>query len=277
MRIMQGLSNNIINHIKNENLEYLQFRKLQKYSNIISHAYSVGIDRNYRTFKSNKEPLSRTDYENNINNYKELCEQIDLNYNNIIKANQAHTDNVVCIEELKSTKIIDTQVKSDGLITNKRQIILATTNADCILLLFFDPVKKVIANTHSGWKGTLQEISTKTVIKMVNTYGCNPNDIIVCICPSIRKCHFEVGEDVKDIFYKQFKKLGNTNEFILKDNEKWYIDTVLINKIILKQVGILDKNIEDSQICSVCNKEKIHSFRAEGDNYGLATAVISLK
>ncbi len=277
MRIMQGLSNNIINHIKNENLEYLQFRKLQKYSNIISHAYSVGIDRNYRTFKSNKEPLSRTDYENNINNYKELCEQIDLNYNNIIKANQAHTDNVVCIEELKSTKIIDTQVKSDGLITNKRQIILATTNADCILLLFFDPVKKVIANTHSGWKGTLQEISTKTVIKMVNTYGCNPNDIIVCICPSIRKCHFEVGEDVKDIFYKQFKKLGNTDEFILKDNEKWYIDTVLINKIILKQIGILEKNIEDSQICSVCNKEKIHSFRAEGDNYGLATAIISLR
>ena len=277
MRIMQSLSNNIINHIKNENLEYLQFRKLQKYSNIISHAYSVGIDRNYRTFKANREPLSRIDYENNINNYKELCEQISLNYNYIIKANQAHTDNVVCIEELKSTNTIDTQVKSDGLITNKRQIILATTNADCILLLFFDPVKKVIANTHSGWKGTLQEISTKTVIKMVNTYGCNPNDIIVCICPSIRKCHFEVGEDVKDMFYKQFKKLGNTDEFILKDNEKWYIDTVLINKIILKQIGILEKNIEDSQICSVCNKEKIHSFRAEGDNYGLATAIIGLR
>lgn len=273
---MLDLSNNIINHIKNENLEYLQFKKLQKYSNIISHAYSVGIDRNYRTFKANREPLSRIDYENNINNYKELCEQIGLNYNYLIKANQAHTDNVVCIEELKSTNTIDTQVKSDGLITNKRQIILATTNADCILLLFFDPVKKVIANTHSGWKGTLQEISIKTVKKMINTYGCNPKDIIVCICPSIRKCHFEVGGDVKDMFYKQFKKLGNTDEFIIKVDEKWYIDTVLINKLILKQIGILDENIEDSQICSVCNKERIHSFRAEGENYGLATAVISL-
>ena len=96
------------------------------------------------------------------------------------------------------------------MITNKKNIILTTTNADCILLLFFDPVKKVIANTHSGWKGTLQEISVKTVNKMKEEYGCDPKDIIVCICPSIRKCHFEVDKDVYEMFYNQFKKLGKT-------------------------------------------------------------------
>ena len=79
------------------------------------------------------------------------------------------------------------------------------------------------------------------------------------------------------MFYKQFKKLGNIDEFIIQKNDKWYIDTVLINKIILKQAGILEENIEDSNICSVCNKEKIHSFRAEGKTYGLATSIISLK
>lgn len=271
-----NLSNNIVSHIKNGKMEYLQFKKLQKYSNIISHAYSVGIEKDYRTFKANREPLSQIDYINNTNNYKELCKQIGLDYNYLIKANQAHTDNVVCIEEFISNDTIDIQEKSDGLITNKKEIVLATTNADCILFLFFDPIKKVIANTHSGWKGTLQEVSIKTVKKMIHTYGCNPKDIIVCICPSIRKCHFEVGEDVKDMFYKQFKKLGNTDEFILKINGQYYIDTVYINKAILKQIGILEKNIEDSQICSVCNKEEIHSFRAEGNNYGLATAIIGL-
>ena len=97
------------------------------------------------------------------------------------------------------------------------------------------------------------------------------------MCPSIRKCHFEVSEDVKDMFYNQFKTLENTDNFIIKTDNRWYIDTILINKIILKQEGILEENIEDSEICSVCNNEIIHSYRAEGENYGLATAIIALK
>ena len=271
------LNNNTVNHIKAENIDYLQFRKLQRYNNVISHGYSVGIDKNFRTFRSNREPLSNNEYENSMNNYKQFCKQIGADYKNIIKANQAHTDNVVNIDEININNTIDTKILSDGLITNKRGIVLATTNADCILLLFFDPVKKIIANTHSGWKGTLQEISIKTVEKMINIYGCNPKDIIVCICPSIRKCHFEVGEDVKEMFYKQFKKLGNTDEFIFNRHEKWYVDTVYINKMLLKGMGILEDNIEDSGICSVCNSNIIHSYRVEGNDYGLATALIGLR
>ncbi|HCC04361.1 MAG TPA: hypothetical protein DEP51_05885 [Clostridiales bacterium] len=271
------LSNNTVNHIKAENIEYLQFKKLQKYNNIISHSYSVGIDRDFRTFKPNREPLLNSEYENSINNYKMLCNQIGANYKNIIKACQAHTDNIVSVDKISTDGTIDTKILSDGLITNKRGIVLATTNADCILFLFFDPVKKVIANTHSGWKGTLQEISIKTVEKMINIYGCNPKDIIVCICPSIRKCHFEVGEDVKEMFYNQFKKLGNTDEFIFNRHEKWYVDTVYINKMLLKGMGVLEDNIEDSGICSVCNSNIIHSYRVEGENYRLATALIGLR
>ena len=269
------LSNDVVTHIKNK--EYLQFKKLEKYNDILAHAYSVGIEKSYRTFKANREQLSKEDYEKNINNYKILCTQIGLDYSNLIKANQAHTDNIICINNTEKNSTIDTINLSDGLITNKSKLILATTNADCILLLFFDPVKKVIANVHSGWKGTLQKISQKTVNKMSKIYGCNPKDIIVCMCPSIRKCHFEVEKDVKDMFYDQFNNLENINSFIIKKDDKWLIDTILINKIILKQAGILEQNIEDSGICSVCNKEIIHSYRAEGDGYGLATAVIALK
>lgn len=270
------LTNDKVIHIRNKENEFLQFKRLKNFEKMISHAYSVGINKSYRTFKANREPLPINIYQGNMNNYKTLCSEIGANYKKIIKANQAHTDNVVCINNIEENVTIDTKDPSDGLITDKKEIVLATTNADCILLLFFDPVKKVIANTHSGWKGTLQEISVKTVEKMIKNYGCKPENIIVCICPSIRKCHFEVGEDVKDLFYDKFEKLGNTERFIEKRDEKWYVDTILINKLILKNIGILEENIEDSGICSVCSKEKIHSFRAEGENYGLATAIISI-
>ena len=271
-----NLSNSVVSHIKDNDNEYLQFKRLKKYKDILTHAYSVGIDKNYRTFKANREALEIRDYEKNVNNYKELCKAIKLNSDNLIKANQAHTDNILCVDKFEKNEKIDTIEKSDGLITNTKGIVLATTNADCILLLFFDPVKKVIANVHSGWKGTLQRISEKTVGKMVENYGCKPKDIIVCICPSIRKCHFEVGKDVKELFFNEFKNLENINEFIINKENKWFIDTVLINKLILKKVGILEENIEDSNICSVCNKDMIHSYRAEGESYGLATAVIGL-
>ena len=273
-----NLSNQNILHKNNEKQEFIQFKKLIQYSDIINHAYAVGLDKNYRTFRVNKKPLPIEEYEKNMNNYKILCEEIGLDYKNIIKANQAHTDNIVIVDKTNKDRI-DTEEHSDGLITNKKNVILATTNADCILLLMFDPKKKVIANIHSGWRGTLQRISVKAVKKMMKEFGCNPRDIIVCICPSIRKCHFQVDSDVYEMFYNEFKDLEQINEIIQKDEkkEKWYIDTVLINKTILKDEGILEENIEDSGICSVCNKDKIHSYRAEGPEYGLSTAIIALK
>ena len=66
------LSNKIVSHISNGNQEFLQFKKLQKYSDMISHAYSIGIDRNYRTFKANKMPLPKEEYPKYFEEYFQL-------------------------------------------------------------------------------------------------------------------------------------------------------------------------------------------------------------
>ena len=62
-----------------------------------------------------------------------------------------------------------------------------------------------------------------------------------------------------------------------KEQNKWHIDTVQINKEILKNEGLKEENIIDSGLCSVCNSEIIHSFRVEKEGYGLNTALINLK
>lgn len=278
---MINLSNENIIHIKKDGIEYLQFRKLLEYKDIISHAYSLGINVNFRTAKPNKEKIEENEYNKAIQNYKDLCSAIDSNYINLIKTNQDHTDNVKIADRKINKNLPDINLeeynKTDGIITGKKKFILSTTNADCILLLFFDPVTKTIANTHSGWRGTLQRISVKTVQKMVKEFGCNPKDIICCICPSIRKCHFEVDKDVAEMFKSEFLELKES-EFIEKQKiEKWNIDTVYINKEILKKQGLKEENIIDSGLCSVCNCDSIHSFRAEKQGYGLETALIQLK
>jgi hypothetical protein len=132
-----------------------------------------------------------------------------------------------------------------------------------------------------GWRGTFQKIAEKTVVKMINYYKCNPENIYCFISPSIRKCHFEVEEDVKVLCEDIFKFTNRVQDFIslgeIKEGvQKYFIDTVLINKILLMDIGIKEENIIDSNLCSVCNSDKIQSYRVEGKDFRLATAIISL-
>lgn len=281
---MKDLSNKNVIRINKNGIQYLQFRKLLEYKDIITHAYSIGTDVNFRTARVNKQQLPENEFNKAIQDYKNLCNAINVDYKNIVKTNQEHTDNIAIANKKINQDFPDINLeeysKTDGIVTNRPNLVLSTTNADCILLLFFDPVTKTIANTHSGWKGTLQRSSVKTVEKMINEFNSKPEDIICCICPSIRKCHFEVDRDVKEMFENEFKDLNiNKNIDIMekqKDKEKWNIDTVLINRIILEKTGLKAENIIDSGLCSVCNKELIHSFRVEKEGYGLNTAIISL-
>lgn len=271
---MKDLSNKNIIHIRKDGVEYIQFKKLLKYSDKIVHAYTIGIDKNYRRINKTDEDIKN---EQSQKNYKELCNAIGIDYEKLLYSNQFHTDIVESVEDIRD--FIKEDKKVDGLCTNKKGITLSTINADCILLLFYDPKKNVIANTHSGWKGTLQRISVKTVQKMKEEYNCNPEDIICCISPSIRKCHFEVDEDVKCLYENEFKDIKNLDEAIIETqaNKKWNIDTVLINKILLTKAGLQTQNIIDSELCTVCNKEQIHSYRVEKEGYGVETAIIGLK
>ena len=156
---MKNLSNENIIHVKKDGIQYLQFKKLLEYSDIVNHAYGIGLERNYRTVKSNGEEK----YNKAIKDYKDLCDAIGIYYTNCIKPSQEHTKNIRIVRQKMNKGNIDFEQEeyksTDGLITNQSDIALATTNADCILLMFFDPVKKVIANVHSGWRGTLQKIS----------------------------------------------------------------------------------------------------------------------
>lgn len=281
---MNDLSNENVIQIEKNGVKYLQFKKLLEYEDIIKHAYSLGVDTNYRTAKPDKQKLPKDEYEKAIEDYKKLCNAINVDYTNIIKTNQEHTNNTAIVNSKINIGKPDINLKqynnTDALVTNKPNLVLSTTNADCILLLFFDPITKTIANTHSGWRGTLQRISVKTIETMEREFNCKTENIICCICPSIRKCHFEVDKDVKDMFEYEFKDLKSEElcDIIQEKipNEKWNIDTVLINKIMLQKLGLKQENIIDSGICSVCNSDMIHSYRVEKKGYGLNTAIIEM-
>ena len=268
----KNLSNKYVIQVNDGKIKYLQFRKLLEYSERLQHCYSLrpldfGKNRDYEV---SKERIHKE--------YEIICKSIGLDANNVYRPKQMHTSTVKKVENEEPGIFIKEFDSVDGLVTNKKDKTLSLSFADCISLFFYDPVKNVVGDIHSGWRGTYKEIAKETVNMLKQEYECDPKDIICCIGPSIKKCCFEVGKDVKDMFYEKFKNLGRIDEIIFTSNKpgKYYIDTVLLNRLILEKEGLQKENIIESDICTKCNHDRIHSYRAEGEKFGINTAIISL-
>ena len=269
---MKDLSNENIIHVKKYGLEYIQFKRLLQYENI-EHCFTLKP----LEFASNATyEMKREEVEKSL---EVLSKAFGFDIDNICRPKQTHINRVERVEDGDEGIYIKKFDNVDGFVTDKSNKVLMLGFADCTPLLFYDPIKKVIANTHSGWKGTLQSIGVRTVEKMISEYRCKPEDIICCIGPHIRKCHFEVDKDVKDLFYCEYKNLEQIEEIITYDEEKdkYYIDTFQINKQILLNIGLKEENIIDSNVCTVCNSDICHSYRAEKDLSGRAVTIIYLK
>ena len=200
---------NVVIYNSKEGFNYLQFKRLLNLG--VNHAFSLKP----HAFNTRPGVVSDETFKKSVKNYKDFCQVLGLDSNMLVKPNQTHTNIVKVVKNVPNgISIEEDELKNvDGLVTNVKGVSLASVNADCILLLLYDPIKNVIANIHSGWKGTFGEISVNGINKMVDEYGCNPEDIIVCICPSIRKCHFEVDEDVKDLCVEIFGFTNQINDF----------------------------------------------------------------
>ncbi len=268
----ENLSNENVIHVYDEETEYLQFRKLLEYTDKVQHAYTfkpLDFGHNGNIEKRKKEVIEE---------YTKICTKLELNVKNVYRPHQTHTDIIKKVEDQQAGIYTEDFQNVDGLITDRKEKILSLSFADCTALYFYDPIKNIIGNIHSGWQGTYKEIGRKAVQKLKQEYGCNPKDLICLIGPFIRKCCFEVDEDVKEMFYEKFKNLGNIDEIITKSkNSKYYIDTGYINRLILIHEGLTNENIIDSKICTKCNHNKLHSYRMEGALSGRNVSIISLK
>ena len=118
---MKDLSNENIVHVKKDGIEYLQFRKLLEYDDIIKHAYGIGLDRNYRT---SRDKVDDEKYKKALNDYDELCSAIGVDYKNCVKPTQKHTKTVKNVVHKINIEEPDFGVEeyknTDGLITDKK-------------------------------------------------------------------------------------------------------------------------------------------------------------
>lgn len=291
--------------IENEGIAYVQFNKLLEYENSLFHGM---------TLKLNDVGFSRRNSPNiRKNSIEKIQKLLNIKKENIIQLRQMHTSNIIINmndktnlfqeesgkikekllpennideikdENIKAVKNISEEVYTDGIITNNKNLATIITTADCIPIIIYDPRNKIVANVHSGWKGTVKKIGLKAVKIMIDELGSDKTDLIFCIEPNIRKDHFLVNDDVVEIYEKTFKgdlDLKNViekTEFTNQKGIQYRIDNTLIYRTLLKKMGLLDKNIIDSELCTMCDSDKFHSRRCEGKNYQVNGSIAMLK
>ena len=213
-------------------------------------------------------------------NFRRMGEALGVRCEDMVLSQQTHTTNIRIVTDEDRGKGITRErdyTDIDGLITNVPGICLVTTYADCVPLYFLDPAKKVIALSHSGWRGTVGKIGKKTVELMHDNFGSDPADILAAVGPSVCQDCYEVSADVIDRFKEVFDRSAWDELFYEKPDGKYQLDLWKANEKIFLEAGIRKDHIAVTNVCTHCNSEILYSHRAMGDKRGNLCAFLALK
>ena len=189
----------------------------------------------------------------------------------IVQMHQVHDVKVAVVDRGDITR--DELDGYDAMITELPGVAIGVRTADCIPVLLYDPVKKIAAAIHSGWRGTVSKIIGKTVSKMQSIYASQPTDILAFIGPGICVDCFQVGEDVA----LKFKEAG------FDINSLWsfrgpktgngmegghHIDLKEACRQTLVEYGLKNENIQITGLCTYDDNDLLYSARKEGIECG---------
>lgn len=213
-------------------------------------------------------------------NFRRMGDALGVRCEDMVLSQQTHTTNIRIVADADRGKGITRErdyTDVDGLVTNVPGICLVTTYADCVPLYFLDPVKRVIALSHSGWRGTVGKIGKKTVAVMQEHFGSDPADILAAVGPSVCMDCYEVSADVTDQFREAFDRVLWDDLFYGKPDGKYQLDLWKANELIFLEAGIRKDHIAVTNVCTHCNSEILYSHRAMGDKRGNLCAFLALK
>lgn len=210
-------------------------------------------------------------------NFRRFCAAIGADDNNVVMTTQIHSTVIrpVTFSDVETDSYDRWEHECDGLITDLPGLALTVFSADCIPVLLYDPVKRVIAAVHAGWRGTAGDIAGKAAEMMQRDYGCLPDHILAAIGPGISQCHFETHSDVPDAMTAALGELVNPY-IAAAEGEKYRVDLKGINAALLRRRGLSDHHIDISTDCTACLSDKYWSHRITQGKRGSQAAIIQL-
>lgn len=161
----------------------------------------------------------------------------------------------------------------DGLVCDRPGPVLGAFAADCVPIVFADPVGRVCGAAHAGWRGTVAGVAVN-VVRRMEELGSRAADIRVALGPSIAACCFEVGPEVVDAFRQA---LPDVDGLVVAGPRKDHIDLRVANRALLERAGVAAEHIDDTPPCTRCEASRFFSYRRDGQGGGVHMGFIGLK
>ncbi|QBP40153.1 peptidoglycan editing factor PgeF [Paenisporosarcina antarctica] len=187
-----------------------------------------------------------------VENRKKLAAYLHCELDDFVCTDQTHSSNFhrVTLDDKgqgafrKDTAIANT----DALYTFESNVLLCSFAADCVPVIFYNEVNGIIGVIHSGWQGTVKEISLQLFEHLKQVEQCNPNDFQVQIGAALSQEKFEVDEGV----YIKFKDLGYADDFMYYNDQtrKYHIDNQQTVKKQCELAGIPAEQITIDHTCT---------------------------
>lgn len=220
--------------------------------------------------------------ENVLENFRRIGECFGKTPEDFVLSKQSHETKVLKVGTKDRGKGITKDRDYEGidaLITDEKGIILSCFSADCVPILFYDPIHKAVGACHSGWRGTKGKILQNVVEEMRKHFSSNPAEILVAIGPSICKEQYVVSEDLALSFLEDYPDLGEDSSSPIQriSKDKFQLDLWDLNSRIALDCGIKEEHISISGYCTMENPELFFSHRYSQGKRGLQGAFICLK
>ncbi len=183
-----------------------------------------------------------------------LAADLGINVSDMVMVSQKHTDRIKAVDHGNGGEMItfapDDNIY-DGMITDEKNLLLCTLEADCVPVYILDPVRKAIGMVHSGWRGTASNIAVNAVRLMQNKYNSSPEDIMIVIGPHACASCYEVGSELLNDFSRNYDSSEISRFFINRKGDKYHLDMTEAIIISLERIGVKAENIYDTGLCTI--------------------------
>lgn len=176
----------------------------------------------------------------------------------LVASPQVHGDTIQLVDEetlrtYRSRDPVLVTPPGDALVTRLRRVGLLVKVADCQAIFLVDPVVRVVANVHCGWRGSVQNLPGKVVHFLRERFGCRPEDLLAAISPSLGPCCAEFKNHPSEL----------PRDFLPFQTKPTYFDFWAITRRQLTAAGVRSERIECAETCTVCESHNYFSYRGE--------------
>lgn len=171
----------------------------------------------------------------------------------IITVNQVHGNSVFFADRSTGEKLVE----ADSIVTRQKGVGVGIITADCLPILLCFPDSGCVCAVHAGWRGTFSRVVKNCLGAVCEKYSLRPQDSLAVIGPAIRKCCYEVRDDVASQFISRF---GGGDWLFEKGDGKFLLDLAELNRIELRDAGVPE--IETMDMCTCC--QDLPSYRRDG-------------